>query len=89
MTPACQNSFNMRVFIELIKEKSTTIDSFILNILSLPRTVCLFKREFWEKRRQFPMQIPSGGKAGMGKIWGSGFPPSNPSGDSSHKQLEG
>lgn len=35
VTPACQNSFNMRVFIELIKEKSTTIDSFILNILLL------------------------------------------------------
>lgn len=35
MTPTCQNSFNMRVFIELITEKCPTIDSFILNSLLL------------------------------------------------------
>jgi len=72
-----------------VKEEASkfSVPSYKGLSVTLPRTVCLFKREFWEKRRQFPMQIPSGGKAGVGKIWGSGFPPSNTSGDSSYKQL--
>lgn len=35
------------------------------------------------------MQIPDGGRGRRGKDLGSGFPPSNPSGDSSYKQSHG
>lgn len=51
---------------------------------------CLpFSRAFWEKRRQFPKQIPSEEIQAWRGFAGSGFPLLNPGGDNNHQTVTG